>query len=148
TCSATPAGTRPGPCGPRSTPAATGSGSTSTTTGRAFPPPSESSCCGGSAGWTRPARSTPAVPASGWPLPRQWPRPTAATSWSATPTSAAPASRSGCRHLLAVDPHHPPALGRRADLGEPGLLEDLHRADVDLAPGDLEPGLGDHGVAL
>ena len=53
------------------------------------------------------------------------------------PAAASPPSR---MRLLAVDPHHPPALRRRADLGEPGLLEDLHRADVDLAPGDLRPG--------
>src|SRR5207253_7635743 len=47
-----------------------------------------------------------------------------------------------------VDAHHDPAEGRMTDLGEPGRLEAAAAADMELTPGDLLPGLGDHRVAL
>ena len=47
-----------------------------------------------------------------------------------------------------VDAHHDPAGGRPADLSEPGGGEAAAAADVQLSPGDLLSGLGDHRVPL
>src|SRR5262245_31285302 len=49
---------------------------------------------------------------------------------------------------LEVDPHHDAPLGGPPDLGEAGGGEDAAAADVELAPGDLLPWLGEHRVAL
>jgi ABC-type branched-subunit amino acid transport system substrate-binding protein len=49
---------------------------------------------------------------------------------------------------VEVDAHDRPAHARAGDLGQAGLGEDLAGADVQLAPGDLPAGLGQHRVAL
>jgi ABC-type branched-subunit amino acid transport system substrate-binding protein len=49
---------------------------------------------------------------------------------------------------VEVDPHDRPAHARAGDLGQAGLGEDLAGADVQLPPGDLPAGLGQHRVAL
>ena len=61
-----------------------------------------------------------------------------------------PGRRSGMspRALLEVDAHHGPAEARTADLREPGHGEDAYVADVELALGNVLPGLGDHRVTL
>ena len=58
------------------------------------------------------------------------------------------ASIASGRSLVEVDPHHDAPARWPADLGEYGAREDAAAADVELAPGDLLPGLGDHRIAL
>lgn len=47
-----------------------------------------------------------------------------------------------------IDAHHHAPRAGTAHLGEAGFGEDLAAADVQLAPGDLLAGLGDHRIRL
>jgi len=50
--------------------------------------------------------------------------------------------------MLEVDAHDGAAEARAADLREPGGGEDADMADVQLAPWNILPTLGDHRIAL